>query len=220
MAHELNIGTINGMTVEEILDMMANKGIGVANPGVVFPTQPALGGIITIGDYKYRIVEVNSTTGIVYVALAYWQENCRFDNGNNHQYSGSDIANKCTTWYNNEVPQNLKDKDIFIDVNVSNVVSKCFIPSTEQIDPNYSVTTECFDYYRNYGSRIFSSESGTVYDWWTSSANNSTMNTSLVYVVAGTGYIDGSNNNASDLNGFRPHLAISISAFATGTVSA
>ena len=217
MAHELNIGTINGMTVEEILGMMVDKGIGIANPGVVFPTQPALGGIIEIGDYEYRIVEIDDVTGIVYVALAYWHENCVFDAGNSNTYSGSGIAIKCTTWYNNEVPQDMKDKGIFIDVTVNGVTAPCFIPSIEQVDPDEGDGTKCFDFFRTQGGRVFRNASGSGQYWWTSSAYPS-GSSEVHYVYTDGSFATGFYSGGSI--GFRPHLAISISAFATGTVSA
>ena len=214
LAHELNIGTINGMSVEEILDMMVDKGIGIANPGVVFPTQPALGGIIDIGDYEYRIVEINNTTGIVYVALAYWQEDVRF-NSSAGNYNNSIIANRCTTWYNDEVPQNLKDKNIFIDVNTEGVIAPCFVPSHVQVNPDQNEGLNCFDYYRESGSRIFRDKTGTAKYWWTSTRNYS----DAAWCVTTTGTFSGTGSQAG-YQGFRPHLAIAISAFASGTVSA
>ena len=218
LAHELNIGSIgdiellSGKTIDQILDLMVEKGIGIANPGVVFPTQPALGGIIDIGDYEYRIVEIDDVTGIVYVALAYWQENTQF--GSNTTYSGSTIANKCTTWYNNEVPQELKDKGIFIDVVVNSVTAPCFIPSREQVDPSVNEGTDCFDFFRTQGGRVFRNASGSAQYWWTSTANSS----GYVWSVYTDGALDGY-RSPSISRGFRPCLAIARSAF-SGVVSA
>ena len=226
MAHELNIGTINGMTVEEILDMMANKGIGVANPGVVFPTQPSLGAIIDIGDYEYRIVHIDRNAGLVYVALAYWHENYRFNANNSSTYAGSDIAAKCEDWYSAEVPQELKDKGVFVYSTVSGVTAACFIPMYNQLSPvssDQGPAADCFDFYRSQGGRVFLDSNSAAHRWWCSTPHNGDSN--YLWRVIEDGTIsyddsDGYNGAAQTKTGFRPHLAISISAFATGTVSA
>ena len=216
MNHELNIGTINGLTIDNILDKMVERGIGLANPGVIFPTTPSLGALINIGDYKYRIVEIDNASGVVYVILAYWKENCKFDSDGSVDYDGSDIAAKCKTWYNNEVPQELKDKGIFIDVNVNRVTEKCFIPTYSQVNPDQGEGIECFDYFKTSGGRVFRNEAeNTKYAWWTSTDKGY----DYVYCVSTEGAFTG--NYAPTANqGFRPALAIAISAFTQATVTA
>lgn len=214
MNHELNIGTINGLTVDNILDKMVERGIGIANPGVVFPTTPSLGALIDIGDHKYRIVEIDTTSGIVYVALAYWVKNVQWAT-DSMEYAQSIINNECISWYNNEVPQELKNKDIFIDVAVGNGAGKCFIPSKEQVYPDEGDGSNCFDFFRTGGGRIFRDETETTaYSWWTSTIYQNNQ----AWLVLSTGGV-GTNNMLAPM-GFRPTLAILISAFAQVSISA
>ena len=215
MNHELNIGTINGLTVDDILDKMVERGIGIANPGVTFPITPSLGALIDIGEYKYRIVKIDTTSGIVYVTLAYWKENCVFDGNGSVSYAGSDIHSKCKAWYSNEVPQELKDKGVFIDVVVDGVSEKCFIPTYSQVNPDQGEGIECFDFFRTSGGRIFRNEAeNNEYTWWTSTDKQY----DYVYCVNTTGAFTG-NYGPTGSHGFRPTFAIAISAFVQATVS-
>ena len=198
LAHELNIGTINGMSVEEILDMMVDKGIGISEASkIVFPIPPSVGTILEIGDYKYTIAD---NRDVIYAVLTYHQENTQF--GSSTNYVGSTIANKCTTWYNNNVPQDLKDKGIFVNVSTEGVTSPCFIPTKSQVETEW-------EYFQTQSNRIFRNTGGTAQYWWTSTANSS----SDVWLVGTDGSFG--NDRPSSTFGFRPCLALARSAFST-----
>ena len=120
-----------------------------------------------------------------------------FDADGSNVYNGSDIAIKCTTWYNNEVPEKIRSVGYQIDT--EGVTSPCFIPTYDQVNDGW-------DYFDSNTDRIFCGSDGVAYRWWTASGYNT-----LAYHVQQ----DGSLTMNIPLNnyGFRPSLALNRSAF-------
>ena len=157
----------------------------------------ATGNYVTIGTRQYLITHTDSSN--VYVALRYWEESTQF--GSNTAYSGSTIANKCTTWYNDNVPALWKtNADAFNVVTVAGVTAKCFIPA-------YTWVNGGWPYFNNIDRRIFTDSSGHPYAWWTSTAGPS----GYMWRVDDDGNL--SNSNPGSTYGFRPCLAIKRSLF-------
>ena len=204
MNHELNIGTINGLTVDDILDKMVERKIGIAHPEAIFQCIPTVGRHIRIGDHIYTIAHVITET--VYITLSYWEEDCQFkSNGSSVTYSGSDLKDKCILWYETEVPASLKSSDVFIPSNIDGVVAECFIPDEGHVNPSQST---CWDFFKTGNNRQFFDKNRTAaHKWWTSTKSSSTR----VRIVETNAEISYTEITASC--GFRPSLAIYRSAF-------
>lgn len=156
-----------------------------------------VGRYVTIGTRQYVITHTDSSN--VYVALRYWEENTMF--GSNTAYSGSTIANKCTTWYSDNVPALWKTTaNAFNNVSVEGVSAKCFIPTYDWVNGGWV-------YFNSDSRRVFKDSSESARDWWTASANSS----SRVWCVGVVGRLY--NVNPGSACGFRPCLAIKRSLF-------
>lgn len=155
-----------------------------------------VGNYITIGSKQYIIADVTSST--VYVTLRYWEENTVFDNGASTDYVGSDIAAKCTTWYN-QIPE-LWRANACTSISTEGVSAACFIPTYNQVNGGW-------DYFNSDDRRIFKNSGGTAQYWWTSSKRDA----SYVCCVSTGGSFD--NRTPYNSFGFRPALAIKRSLF-------
>ena len=172
--------------------------------GYIGFSSPVLGARIRIGGFDYVIVHI--TTSIVYAIIEACPSLTAFSSGSTI-YSGSTIAALCTTWYNNNVPSDLKSAGVFVNVVTEGVTSPCFIPTYNQFNGGFS-------YFTSDASRIaaayVNASDGSSYNghyYWTSTANSS----SYVWTVYSNG---GFNiNGPTSSSGFRPALAISRSAF-------
>ena len=175
--------------------------------GYIGFSSPVLGARIRIGGFDYVIVHI--TTSIVYAIIEVCPSVTRFNNIVTVSYSGSAISALCTTWYNNNVPSDLKSAGVFVNVVTEGVTSPCFIPTYDQFNGGFS-------YFTNSASRIASAYVNAAnrttyggYDYWTSSACADSSLES--WYVDTTGSFDGYGPVYS--RGFRPALAISHSAF-------
>ncbi len=156
---------------------------------------PSVGSEMTIGSYTYIICHVDSDT--VYAITKNLQGTTSFSSNGSTAYSGSILVSKCTDWYNNKVPSDIKSYGFFKAVSVNGVTAQCFVPSYEQFNGGFS--------YFNSNNRRVCDDSW----YWTSSASSS----SRVWYVNNDGSFYGS--RPSDTYGFRPCLAIARSAFAS-----
>ena len=171
--------------------------------GYIGFSSPVLGARIRIGGFDYVIVHI--TTSIVYAIIEVCPSLTKF--GTSPTYSGSTIAALCTTWYNNNVPSDLKSAGVFVNVVTEGVTSPCFIPTYNQFNGGFS-------YFTNNDRRIASAyvnansaSSYNGYYYWTSTAYSS----SYVWTVTNNGGFG--NDSPAGSGGFRPALAISRSAF-------
>ena len=156
---------------------------------------PSVGSEMTIGSYTYIICHVDSDT--VYAITKNLQGSTQFNSNGSTAYSGSMLASKCTSWYNNNVPSDLKSYGFFKSVTVNGVTAQCFVPSYDQFNGGFS---------------YFNSNERRVCDdnwYWTSSAGSSSR---VWYVSYGGSF---SNSDPGNAGGFRPCLAIARSAFAS-----
>lgn len=165
------------------------------NPIGLNKSVPSVGSELTIGSYTYIVCHVDSNT--VYAITKNLQGSTVF--GNNTTYAGSTLAQKCTDWYNNNVPSNWKTYNFFRSVSVNGVNSACFVPSYEQFNGGFSY------FYSNERRAC----DGSWY--WTSSA----YSPGTLWYVSRDGNLNLYEYNPSDMRGFRPCLAIARSAFAS-----
>lgn len=175
----------------------ANTSLSYSGHTTKINTSASVGQYVTIGTRQYVITHTDSSN--VYVALRYLEENTEF--GSITAYSGSTIANRCTTWYNDNVPSQWKNEaNAFNDVTVEGVTAKCFIPT-------YGMANGGWSYFNSNSRRIFTDSSGSARDWWTASASSS----SGMWLVDIDGSFAGVNPRATC--GFRPCLSIKRSLF-------
>lgn len=171
--------------------------------GTLGLTTPVLGARIRIGGFDYMIVHFNSN--IVYVITEDIIQLTRF--GSSAAYSGSTIANLCSTWYSTNVPAALKSAGIFVNVTTEGVSSPCFIPTYNQCNGGFSYFNSASRRCAQIASSGGSPGSYGTYYWWTASASSS----SNVWYLDCDGNL--SNYGPSSTYGFRPCLAIARSAF-------
>lgn len=223
LAHELNIGTINGKTTDELTDymiakMVENK-VGIAGssggnygPGGltdysgIIDGAIVLGSTVMMGGYQWIVCHLDSAGGIFYLIKATVDEETVF--GSNTSYYGSTIANKCTTFYNS-LPSNVQD--VLLTVGVFGVQGKVFVPKAswiaEAVDGTSTVTQDSvgmFSYFNSNSARIGYNSSGSSQTWWTSSANSS----SRMWIVNRDGSLGSNPSSATTL--FRPCVALKL----------
>ena len=199
LAHELNIGTINGKTVEQIIDYLTeqfveNKIGNVGKYDGVITGEIALGNYVDMGGYTWRVCHVDNGAKEFYLILnnINTKDNTQFDNA---AYAGSTVAGKCTSFMNTmsaNVINLLKMKT------VNGVTAKMFIPSYEQMNGG-------FDLFTDNVSRIVHDQTGATQPYWTSSL---TGPNNIWYVNN-----DGSLINRGVLSnslGFRPAVCLAL----------
>ena len=195
MNNELNIGTINGLTVENILDKMVEKGIGMY-PGATGSSQ--IDGKLIVGetvqfDGMYWIVcHTDYVNKKAYLACTVIVQNTVF--GPSKAYSSSTLRNVAKS-FENSMSEGAKSR--MIDTTVEGVTSKIFVASYRQIGGDFS--------YFNSDVRRVCQYDGSNQLYWTSSSSNS----GIVWYVDTSGNFD-NNSSLSSSYGFRPFCCISI----------
>lgn len=194
MNNELNIGTINGLTVENILDKMVEKGIGTyigyAGPGTggTVDGTISLGNTVIFDTKEWIVCHVDNTLHCAYLASKHLYGNTTFGNGGT--YDGSNLAAKALEF---ELTMSEGAKLRMVGTRVNNVTGKIFIASYEQMNGGFS--------YFNSNSRRACDDSR----YWTSSLERS----GFMWCVESGGYLS-SNHTYSASSGFRPFCCISI----------
>lgn len=178
--------------IQELDNMIIRNMLGIVTPIVRAK--------IRIGGFDYLVVHMD--TDIVYAILETWVQNTPYGGiSGSAAYSGSIVANLCTTWYNSYVPIELKTAGTFVNVEIEGVTSPCFIPTYDQINSGW-------DYFNSAETRIFYDAANTAHEWWTSS----TYSSSAMYYVNKSG--DHKNGlGLGSMLGFRPCLAINRAVF-------
>ena len=197
-----NIATISGLTMEQVLDKMVEKKIGIA--GSATSTTPGASGsglvsgkliagetvqfdgmywIVVHTDYIKRIAYLGST--VIVTAVAF---------GSSEKYKGSTLA---TVAANFEKSMSSEALSIMNNVTVNDVTAKVFVPSLEQVGGDFS-------YFKQEANRICK-YNGDVYYWWTSSKYYN--NYRAYYVTQAGGCTD---NHVGNICGFRPFIALSL----------
>ena len=153
-----------------------------------------VGQLITFDGMKWRVV--HNDGNLWYLAFNTIEESMKF--GDDNTYSGSNIANRCVTWMNAYI--SAKAKNFMQDVTVSNVTSKVFIPTYDQVNGGFS-------YYNSNSNRIATKSDGTAIFWWTSTGST----TDSAYAVSSSGVLQSGVGIKSQF-GFRPHICIEYEA--------
>lgn len=152
---------------------------------------PALGETVYFRDYPDITWQVQHLDGdYAYLALYPMTERTTF--GSNTTYSDSTIAQKCTDYLNNTIPN---VADYLESVTVNSVTAKVFIPSYEQLSSEW-------DWPKASDSNRICQLNGSNGMYWTSTAYNS----SGVWHVFSNGAF--TSNGPSDTRGFRPAVKV------------
>ena len=206
MAHELNIGTINGLTIEQILDKMVEKKIGIAGSGSsliddgIVVGDIELGKLVNMDGIIWRVVHIDNSAGEFILCKEIVSENIKF--GDNNTYAGSTIAQKCSEF---EQSLDVRVRNRLIPKTVHGVTNTVWIPQCNWISATKPNTTSVnngkglFDYFTDNSSRIALNDSGAAQYWWTSSPGSSGV---VCYVAPG-----------GSLNSYRPAGAIGFRPF-------
>ena len=178
---------------------------------------PTIGDVISAGGYEWRVVYLYDNSTKCVLMKEYWDEDVVFDQTESHNsYSGSNIANKCITFYNSL--SNTAFKSSLISIKVHGITAKVWIPQSNWISdetPDSSSGTSSnvfsyFDYFPKTGGssdeRTFKDRSNVSHTWWTSS-------TSFDNYISCCGETGGMGVSIpTRLEGFRPFVAIPIIA--------
>lgn len=198
MAHELNIGTIGGLGVEEILNMMVSKkiGIDIGSTGVYVPSYSfidgaiAVGSVVTMNGYEWVIADIDGANNALYMLTKDIISTTQF--GSSTAYSGSTLASVAKAFENNlseEVLNNL------LTTTILGVSQKVQAPTYDQMNGGFSLFTDASARVANYN--------GTATAYWTASPSSGS-----VYCVNTGGGL--SNGGPSGTTGFRPCVALAM----------
>ena len=193
MGSEMNIGTINGLTVDQILDKMANKGIGMY-PGLsgsgAVEGKLLLGETIAFDGMYWIVCHVDYIQKVAYLACTVIVQNTKF--GANFLYSQSTLKNVAKAFENNMSSAALARMQ---NVTVHDVTAKVFAPTYDQMNGGFA-------YFNSNERRICQNQ------WyWTSSPDSA----SRVWTVKTDGSLYGDNGSyPSDTSGFRPFVCLSL----------
>ena len=199
LAHELNIGTINGLTVDQLLTAMASKGIGIYNPNGVFiqdysdiiTGQIALGSVVTMADTEWLVSHFDPAGKVFYMTKNTIQSTIRF--GDNNVYNGSTLASVAAQ-YEATLPENVKNR--LLTWTINGVTQKVQVASQEQMNGGFS-------YFDSNGKRI-ALYNGSAISYWTSSPHSG----GNVWYVTDDGSLN--NGGLSYTLGFRPSVCLSM----------
>ena len=195
---------VNGGVIGQVLNLTSNNAtVQTSTSGGTqyrINASATVGNTITIGSKQYIIAHTDSSN--VYVVLRYLEETTVFDSGDSTDYVGSDIANKCSSWYTSNVPSAWRSYATN-SVSTEGVTAACFIPTYDQVNGGWS-------YFNSDSRRVFTDSSGSAKSWWTASYYSYTDAT--IWTV----YPDGSFAHTLPYIttvGFRPALALKRSLF-------
>lgn len=192
-----NIGTISGMTVDEILNGMVRRKIGIdlGSTGVYVPSYDyvdgaiALGSVVTMGGYEWIVCHLDYTGAAVYLITKDVISTTQF--GSSNAYSRSTAASVAKTFENN------------LDSSVTdNLLTRTVLGVTQKVHlPTYDQMNGGFGYFTTNDLRV-AYLNGAAQTYWTASPTGS----SRVYYVA----TDGTLNDyyPSTASGFRPCVAL------------
>jgi len=170
-------------------------------PEVVFNITPTVGGVIFMDSRYYVIVHIPADGGSVFVALQDYYGRMRFGSSTVqsfvHTYANSAAKANCDAFYTNCISAETKDKNILLDVYVSGITSKVFLPTYDQMNGGFS-------YYESASNRILAAG-----DWCGSTLSGTQ---SVCMVDAETGNV--TYGACTSTYYMRPHLCIRRDAFA------
>lgn len=194
-----NIAAIGGLTVEEILDKMAAKGIGIAGGAAEIPDYSdiltgtvALGSTVSMGGHEWVVCHIDYNGKMFVLMDTIIESTTAF--GSTTNYPGSTLAGVAKN-FENSLPSNVLAK--LLTVNVSGVSAKVFVPSHAQLNGGFNLFTS-----NSTDANRIGYYNGAATNWWTSSPYSS----SSVYYVTADGGLD--NDYPSTTGGFRPCVAL------------
>ena len=191
MNNKLNIGTINGMTVENILDSMVSKGIGMY-PGATGSGQVdgklLLGETVQFDGMYWIVCHTDYINKKAYLACTVIVQNTIF--GSNTSYSSSTLKTVAKS-FEDSMSDGAKSR--MLNTTVNGVTSKIFVASYDQMNGGFS-------YFNSNERRVCQDQ-----DYWTSSPSSS----GNVWYVNTGGNLFYSGGPRSSF-GFRPFACISI----------
>lgn len=153
---------------------------------------PTLGETVYFTAYPSITWQVQHLDGnYAYLALYPMTETSAF--GSSTSYSGSTIAQKCTDYLNNTIPNVAQYLE---DITVNSVMAKVFIPSYEQLSSDW-------DWPKAGRNNRICQLNGSNKSYWTSTAYSS----SYVWYVYSDGYFY-NNVYPSGATGFRPAVKV------------
>ena len=194
MSHELNIGTINGMSVESILDMMVDKKIGIAGASgstiEIDPPSVSVGDTFTFGGTSWVVAHKTSTR--MYAASQYILSSMQFSDDNTTAYAGSLVKA-----YARDMA------DIFSDAEKALLVAH---PETGDLVSlmSRSELNGGFSYFNSASRRICYEQGTSTATYWTRTAYSS----SYVWHVNRDGNLGSSSPGST--YGFRPCIVFSL----------
>lgn len=191
MGSEMNIGTINGLTVDQILDKMANKGIGMY-PGLsgsgAVEGKLLLGETVAFDGMYWIVCHVDYIQKVAYLACTMIVQNTIF--GANFLYHQSTLKNLAKAFENNMSSAALARMQ---NVTVEGVTAKVFAATYDQMNGGFA-------YFNSNERRICQNQL-----YWTSSSDSS----GNVLCVSTNGGLY-SNYGPSYTCGFRPFVCLSL----------
>lgn len=193
-----NIATISGLTMEQILDKMVEKKIGIdlgssgesgssVVEGRLFP-----GERVKFDGMYWTVAHCDYIKKVAYLSSEIILSMTQF--GSNTTYKGSTLANLTAQFEASMSPAALNRA---VNTTVNGVTSKLFIPSYEQYNGGFS-------YFATQANRVCKDAGGTAQVYWTSSPGSS----GRVYCVRTGGGLNYGNPYVAC--GFRPCVAISL----------
>lgn len=197
MGSELNIGTINGLTVDQILDKMANKGIGMY-PGTSGSEEVngklILGENVEFDGIYWTVCHVDYIQKLAYLACTVIVQKTLFDYHSSTSYSSSQLRKVAKAFEDSMSPAALARMQ---NVTVHGVTAKVFAATYDQIRGGFAYFNE--DKYRICQNQ----------QYWTSSPYSD----SYVWYVSANGSLLSSVNAGGDPGasyGFRPFVCLSL----------
>lgn len=196
-----NIATISGLTMEQVLDKMVEKKIGISS-GATSSVPGASGSGLVSGklisgetvqfDGMYWIVvHTDYINRIAYLASTILVTETSF--GSNAVYKGSTLAAVAANF---EKGMSAEALSIMKNVTVNGVTAKVFAPSRDQAVGTFS--------YFNQSTNRICQYNGANFQWWTSSP----AETYRTYCINANG--DSPDIFVSTACGFRPFIALAL----------
>lgn len=210
MAHELNIGTINGKSVTEILDEMVEKKIGIAGGAssgttITFdPSTATVGQEFQYGGTLWIVVHKDSTR--IYAASKYILATMPFDS-DVYNTTGTKVESASVYYAQADIKQFARScASMFSDAEKALLVAN---PSTGDLVSlmSYNELNGGFSYFNSASRRIcYSQDSSDAQVYWTRTAYSS----SRVWLVSNSGSFDSHNGGPTASYGFRPEIVFAL----------
>lgn len=195
MGSEMNIGTINGLTVDQILDKMATKGIGMY-PGLsgsgAVEGKLLLGETIAFDGMYWIVCHVDYIQKLAYLACTVIVQNALFSHNSINQYSSSELKDIAKAFESNMSSAALARMQ---NVTVHGVTAKVFTATYDQLNGG-------FTYFNSNERRVCQNE------WYWTSSPNTVGSADYVWHVDSNGLLDSTSPGRSI--GFRPFVCVSL----------